>query len=158
MFNLIKLLIGETNPPKFKSVEEFMSQVKIGKRIARPNFFHPFFYLMIHKYDFLTIGEAYLDEIQKFIVSTVIIKNKNLSQEELINVLYCFIDELCGHFTNLIGKDVFFTKRINLINVNKKLLLLENEGRNAFVCVIKLKEILGEGRKLNSEFELFSIK
>lgn len=158
---------------KFESLENFINNIKQGRKKVTFDFFHPFFSIIMKQYKLLRMSDMYFDKYAKSMVSLFHIKNTEFSLMELIVLFYVYIDEICGLFVYLLDQNFFLTTQIEIMNSedvkqtssNKEKLktiteLFGNSTKSEidFCCRTTLKETFKNGRKMVLEYEIFYVE
>jgi hypothetical protein len=157
--NELKLekLINEYNDPNtlFKILSKDGNWEK-----TKWDFFHPFFSIMIDKYNLCRMEDTYFNLIDKSLISKVFFKSRNLKEVDLMTVIYNYIDEINGLFVYSMDKDLFFT--ISIECEESKIcplseLMSNQQEELCFVSILSLSELTAHGRKILIKYKMFLV-
>jgi hypothetical protein len=92
-----------------------------------------------------------------------------MSETELLTIIYCYIDEVCGNFVFSLDENFFLTTSIELNIINQKETKnflydicdsnnIKNKENGKLICKVEISGITKEGRKIDLRFQLFKFK
>lgn len=150
----------------FPSLTQFREQLKDNFKMEeiKWDFFHPFYTIMMKKYQLFQMKEIYFDKANRCLLSLFNINNKDMSKADLIITLYNFLDEICGLFVYKFDENVYFTTQIALENItaldlhpNEEIDKLNKQNYVKFLCLLSLTEMSKDRRKIVIKFNLYKI-
>jgi len=149
---------------KFKTTSEIIESLKSFNKIEW-KFFHPFFNMLIEKFSYINFKDLYFDSSNNIMICLFHVKKTKLKEVDLISILYCSIDEICGKFVYLHDENIFVTTEISLEkndNTKNSIQHTENdensEDTHSFLCLVYLKETSNIKKKIIFNFNLYFIK
>lgn len=141
------------------NLSDFFANLEENNKYERIifDYFHPFFSLMLDKYDICRIQKTYYDKNYKEMISLFSV-DIAVDPVEMVGIVYAFLDEICGLFVGVLDPQFFLTTKIelNISEFNYKTHIPISPI--SFVAVLKLKESSLDGRKLRIEFKFYEVE
>jgi hypothetical protein len=137
------------SPPIIKNLNNFFQILnKMTKEIITWDFFHPFFYLLLNKYNTCKLGKIELNSTANTMTAEFNITTTTHTKANIKFQLFTFIDEMCGLFVYKLDNEFHFTTTINLDFIKD----IENETK----FHMKLNLTHNEARKKIIQFKVFA--
>lgn len=153
-------LLPISSSQDFGNIESLLDKIKNEFNVKEIffTFFHPYYYLLRHKYDLCELKNIYFDKENFNMISWFVVKNKEKTFSDLMSYLYCYIDEMCGIFIYKIDHNFFLTTQIECQNKFGNKFLDINKDEMNFVCVVSLIEDIGNKKKMIMKYNLYIIQ